>query len=47
MFNTFCLVFQLYDVLRYDSTVAVNLLVNISSPKFNQFVFISKDEVHE
>jgi len=28
-------VFQLYDVLRIDSTVVINVLINISSPKLN------------
>jgi len=29
------IVFQLYDVLRIDSTVVINVLINISSPKLN------------
>jgi len=37
------IVFQLYDVLRFDSTVVINVLINISSPKLNNhFFFISK-----
>jgi len=41
-------VFQLYDVLRFDSTVVINVLINISSPKLNnQFFLISKLRVHE
>jgi len=33
------IVFQLYDILRFDSTVVINLLINISSPKINNQVF--------
>jgi len=41
-------VFQLYDVLRFDSTVVINILINISCPKLNnQFFFILKHRVHE
>ena len=41
-------VFQLYNVLRFDSTVVINLLINISSPKLNnQIFFISKHRTHE
>jgi len=29
------IVFQLYDILRFDSTVVINALINISSPKLN------------
>jgi len=29
------ILFQLYDVLRFDSTVFINVLVNILSPKLN------------
>jgi len=37
------IVFQLYDVLRFDSIVVINALINMSSPKLNnQFFFISK-----
>jgi len=37
------IVFQLYDVLRFDSTAVINVLINISSPKLNnQFFLISK-----
>jgi len=37
------IVFQLYDVLRFDSTVVINALINISSRKLNnQFLLISK-----
>jgi len=32
-------VFQLYDVLRFDSTVVTNALINISSPKLNNQIF--------
>jgi len=28
--------FQLYDVLRFDSTVIINVSINISSPKFRR-----------
>jgi len=31
--------FQLYDVLRFDSTVAIYLVINISSPKLNNQIF--------
>jgi len=41
-------VFQLYNVLRFNSTVVINLLISISSPKLNnQICFISKHRVHE
>jgi len=34
------IVFQLYDVLRFDSTVVINVFTNITSPKSNnQFFF--------
>jgi len=33
------IVFQLYDVLRFDSTVVINVLINISSPKLNNHFF--------
>jgi len=29
------IVFQLYDVLRLDSAVVINVLINTSSPKLN------------
>jgi len=32
--------FQLYDVLRFDSTVVICVLINISPPKFNNQFFI-------
>jgi len=35
------IVFQLYDVLRLDSTVVINVLINISSPKFNKQIFLN------
>jgi len=34
-------VFQLYDVLRFDSTVVINVLINISFPKLNNQIFFS------
>jgi len=34
-------VFQLYDVLRFDSTVVVNVLINISSLKLNNQFFLN------
>jgi len=41
-------VFQLYDVLRFHSTVVINVLINISSQKLNNhFFLISKLRVHE
>ena len=33
------IVFQLYDVLRFDSAVVINVLINISSPKLNNQIF--------
>jgi len=40
--------FQCYDVLRFDSTVVIYVLINISSPKLNnQKSKISKHRVHE
>jgi len=33
------IVFRLYDVLRFDSTVVSNVLTNISSPKLNNHFF--------
>jgi len=33
------IVFQLYDVLRFDSTVVINVLINVSSPKLNNQIF--------
>jgi len=41
------IVFQLYDVLRIDSTVVINVLINISSPKLNNQIFlVSRLRVH-
>ena len=41
-------VFQLYDVLRFDSTVVINVLINISSLKVKQPNFLMvKHRVHE
>jgi len=34
------IVFQLYDVLRFDSTVVINVLINISSLKLNNLFFL-------
>ena len=31
--------FQLYDILRFHSTVLINVLINISSPKLNNQFF--------
>jgi len=40
--------FQLYDVLRFDSTVVIDVLMNISYPKLNNQIFkIPKHIVHE
>jgi len=41
--------FQPYDVLRFDSTVVINLLMNISSLKLNNQFFFSfqSTELHE
>jgi len=33
------IVFELYDVLRFDSTVIINVLTNISSPKLSNKIF--------
>ena len=33
------IVFQLYDVLRFDSTVVIDVLISISSPKLNNQIF--------
>jgi len=42
------IVFQLYDVLRFDSTEVINVLINISSQKLNiQIFLIVKLRVHE
>jgi len=42
------IVFQLYDVLRFDSTVVINVLINVSSPKLNNQIFlISRLRVRE
>jgi len=41
-------VFQLHDVLRFDSAVVINVLINISFPKLNNQIFlISMLRVHE
>jgi len=38
-------VFQIYDVLRFDSTVVINVLINMSSPNLNsQFFFYFEAE---
>ena len=42
------IVFQLYDVIRFDSTVVINVLINLSSQKLNNLIFkIPKLRVHE
>jgi len=42
------IVFQLCDVLRFDSTVVINILINKSYPKLNnQFFFISNHSEDE
>jgi len=33
------IVFQLYDVLRFDFAAVINVLINISSPKLNNQIF--------
>jgi len=33
------IVLQLYDVLRFDPAVVINVLINISSPKLNNQIF--------
>jgi len=35
------IVFQLHDVLRFDSTVVINVLVNIIIPKVKQPIFFN------
>jgi len=35
------IVFQLYDVLRFDSTVVINVLINISFPKLNNQILFN------
>jgi len=35
------IVFQFYGVLRFDSTVVINVLINISSPNLNKQVFLN------
>jgi len=37
--STMHIVFQIYDVLWFDSTVVINVLINISSPKLNNQIF--------
>jgi len=45
---TMHIMLQHYDVLRFDATAVINVLINISSPKLNnQFFFISKHRMHE
>jgi len=39
--------FQLYDLLRLDSTVVIYILINISSPKLTKYFKILKHRVHE
>jgi len=39
------IVFHFYDVLRFDSTVVINILINISSLKLNNQILRSL--VHE
>jgi len=34
------IVFQPHDVLRLDSTVVINVFINISSPKLNKQFFL-------
>jgi len=33
------IVFELYEFLRFDSTVIINILINILSPKLNNQIF--------
>jgi len=33
------MLFQLHDVLRFNSAVVINTLINISSPKLNNQTF--------
>jgi len=43
-----CIMFQLYDVLRFDSTVIINVLIYISSLKLNNQLFFNfRSIVHE
>jgi len=49
MLNPLCIiVFQLHDVVKFDSTVVINVLINISSPKLRtKFFKIFNHRVHE
>jgi len=33
------IVFQLYDILRFDSTVVIDVLIIITSPKLKNYIF--------
>jgi len=35
------IVFQFHDLLRFDSIVVINVLINISSPKLNNQFFLN------
>jgi len=35
------IVFQFSDVFRFDTTVDINVLINISSPKLNNQIFFN------
>jgi len=35
------IVFQFSDVFRFDTTVVINVLINISSPKLNNQIFFN------
>jgi len=37
------IVLHLYDVLKFDSIVVINVFISISSPKLNNNMFISFD----
>jgi len=42
------IVFELHDVLRFDSTVVINVLINISSTKLNNQFFVKfRSRVHK
>jgi len=38
------ILFQLHDVLRFDTTVVINVLINISCPKLNNQTFQNFEE---
>jgi len=45
--STMHIVFELYDVLRFDSTVVISVLINISSLQLNNRFFTFRVIVHK